>query len=100
MNKKKRRVQLVLLTVGICCFLYPVVSSYVNNLRQVKVVDEYNTVVSEVGDFSDEFRACEEYNQRLLENKDRFVLDDDELKEYNSLLDVSKSGLNNDKMGA
>ena len=103
-EKKKRRkkrgpsistiILLVVLLAGIGILLYPSVSDWWNSMHATKAIAGY---VSAVEDLSGQERetmleAARKYNTRLQNGVD-FVLTEDELEEYNSLLDVTGTGI-------
>jgi len=80
---------------GLCVLLYPYVSSYLNSLRQSRVVSQYQRAVSNMSeeDFSAFLKAANAYNGELLKKGDRFKLSEEELEEYNTLLNITGSGV-------
>ena len=56
----------LILAVGVCVLLYPTVSNYLAELRQLRVIEEYEEVVeSGEVDYSEEWALAEEYNDSL-----------------------------------
>lgn len=85
---------LILLT-GLSLLLYPTVSDYWNSLHQSRAIATYSEAVAEIDDNNYEmlWEEAKEYNERLKEKKNRLYLDDEERKEYESLIDVSGNGI-------
>ncbi len=85
---------LILLT-GLSLLLYPTVSDYWNSLHQSRAIATYSEAVAEIDDNNYEtlWEEAKEYNERLKEKKNRWYMDDEERKEYESLIDVSGNGI-------
>lgn len=85
---------LILLT-GLSLLLYPTVSDYWNSLHQSRAIATYSEAVAEIDDNNYEmlWEEAKEYNERLKEKKNRLYLNDEERKEYESLIDVSGNGI-------
>lgn len=81
--------------VGLSLLLYPTVSDYWNSLHQSRVIAEYAGQVVNLD--NDAYRKLWEdarsYNQTLPGKPDRYELNDEEQAEYESLLNVSGSGI-------
>ena len=85
----------VILLLGIGLLLYPAVSDYWNSLHQSRAIAAY---AGSVADINAERRSlllmrAEEYNHRLAASGSDFLLSEDQLTEYNGLLDVDDSGI-------
>lgn len=94
MKKHLSTIALVLVLIcGLCVLLYPIVSDLINTQAQNRVVTIYSSTVSKEKDYSAEWQAVEEFNTRLAQNPDRFHLSDEELAEYNRLLNVNQIGV-------
>lgn len=86
---------LVLLT-GLSLLLYPTVSDYWNSFHQSRAIASYTARVEEMdpADYEAMWNAAAEYNQRLLaDTGDRYRMTEAEEEEYESLLDVTGTGV-------
>ena len=86
---------LVLLT-GLPLLLYPSVSDYWNSFHQSRAIASYTAQVEEMdpADYEAMWNAAAEYNQRLLaDTGDRYRMTEAEEEEYESLLDVTGTGV-------
>lgn len=85
---------LILLT-GLSLLLYPSVSDYWNSFHQSRAIATYAEEVAQLDntDYEGLLEAAREYNQTLLGKSNRYVLSDEERKEYESLLNVSGTGV-------
>ena len=81
--------------VGLSLLLYPTVSDYWNSLHQSRVITEYAEQVADLDDdrYEQLWQDAETYNRSLLTKADRYELSDEERTEYESLLNVSGSGI-------
>ena len=80
---------------GLSLLLYPGVSNYINQKHETKAIATYEQGIA---NFSAEqytafWQAAEAYNARLAERPTSFTLSDDELEEYDSLLDPTGTGV-------
>ena len=97
--KKKRKSTTILLIVvflaGLSLLLYPTVSNYINSKNQTKVINSYIEAVSAI----DEVEYQKLYDDAVSYNAEKRgyngspVLTEDELDEYNSLLDLTGTGV-------
>lgn len=95
---KKYFVEIILSLImftGFCLILYPPVSDWWNSLHQTHVIASY---VEKVDGVSEEERrimreAAEAYNERLANQRTEFDLTKEERTEYNSLMDVTGTGV-------
>lgn len=85
----------LIFTVGLCIFLYPSVSNYINSLHQTKAIKSYEEALSNLTeeDYTKLWQAAYEYNEKLAQKPMHFTLSDEELKEYNSILDATGTGI-------
>lgn len=99
MEKKKGNLVTILLVlvllVGLSLLLYPTVSDYWNSLHQSRAIASYAAEVAGIdNDAYDKLWAdAEEYNRTLVGKAGRYVMAEEERAEYESLLDVSGSGV-------
>ncbi|WP_027216779.1 class C sortase [Butyrivibrio fibrisolvens] len=83
------------LIVGLCIFLYPSVSNYLNGLKQSKAIADYNTALDSMTpeDYSSFWQAATLYNEKLANGVMDFNLTDEEMEEYNTILDPTGTGI-------
>lgn len=95
---KKHIFELVLYLVlfaGLCLMLYPTVSNWWNARHQSRAIAEYTGAVENVSTAEQAamLAAAREYNARLASGESSFLLEDEQQAEYESLLDVSGTGV-------
>lgn len=85
----------IVLIVGLCIFLYPSVSNYINEKHQSKAIADYNEALANLSeeDYEAFWDAAIEYNEKLASSSTNFNLTDEELKEYESILDPTGTGI-------
>lgn len=100
MKEKKKKsfstiILIVILIVGLILLLYPTVSDYWNSFHQTRAIASYTQSVEQVdSEEYDKFLAnAQAYNQTLLGKELRFFLSEEETETYNSLLDVTGTGI-------
>lgn len=99
MKKMKGKLSTVILIlvflVGLSLLLYPTASDYWNSLHQSRAIAEYTSQVAVLDDdiYKQLWTDARNYNKTLLDRKDRYDLTDEEKEEYESLLNVSGSGI-------
>ena len=83
------------LIVGLCIFLYPSVSNYLNGLKQSKAIADYNTALDSMTpeDYSSFWQTAILYNEKLANGVMDFNLTDEEMEEYNTILDPTGTGI-------
>lgn len=83
------------LIVGLCIFLYPSVSNYINGLQQSKAIADYNVALESLTpeDYSAFWNAAIAYNEKIASSVMNFNLSDEEMEEYNSILDPTGTGI-------
>jgi sortase A len=86
---------LVILLAGVGVMLYPTISDWWNSVHQSRAIAVYNTFVEQTDNETIEamLQSAREYNQRLPMKSDRFRMSDEEIEEYESLLDLSGTGV-------
>ena len=97
--KKKSRwgtvVLVLILLVGLSLLLYPTFSDYWNSFHQTQAIASYSKEVSQLDD--DTFEELKEeaiaYNNSLIGKSNRLNLSKADEKEYESLLDVTGTGI-------
>ncbi len=96
MKKDKTTILIVIvLIIGLSLLLYPSLSDYWNSFTQSKAIASYVEAVANLDDDTYEkmLNQAREYNERLYHNSNRWHMTQAEIDEYNSLLDVSGSGV-------
>ena len=85
---------LVFLT-GLSLLLYPTVSDWWNSFHQSRAIANYAHDINELDKEAYErlLSDARVYNVGLPERNDRFTLSEEEAREYNSLLDISGTGI-------
>lgn len=92
---KSTKVLLVILIAGLFLLLYPTVSNYWNQYHQTRAKAVYSHEVQEMDskEYQQMLQEARAYNQRLMEKKDRYVLSEEETREYEGLLDAGGTGV-------
>lgn len=97
MRKRLTTVILILvLLTGLSLLLYPAVSDYWNSYHQSRAIAAYTAQVEKMdpADYEAMRNAAAEYNQQLLaDTGNRYRMTEAEEKEYESLLDVTGTGV-------
>ena len=96
---KKRLVVTVILylflVTGTAFLLYPFLAEWWNGLRSERVLEEYEEAVGEgtEEEYAELLARADEYNRALAKKSDRFELTEEELREYESQLDMTGKGI-------
>ena len=96
---KKSRLSTALLILvfltGLSLLLYPTVSDYWNSLHQSRVIAEYAAQVAALdgSQYEQLWEDARAYNETLVGKANRYELSEEEQEEYESLLNVSDSGV-------
>lgn len=98
---KKRRswistvILFLILIAGGAIIAYPTVSDWWNSFHQSRAIAAYASVVEDTDDalMTEMLEKAEAYNAELLRKENRYVLSDEEKEEYNSLLDLTGTGV-------
>ncbi|MBR0398462.1 MAG: class C sortase [Eubacterium sp.] len=102
MNKKKRRsstrstiILFVILLAGIAILLYPTFSNWWNNFHQTRAIAGYVEAVANMDaeEYERMWNDAVEYNKALLSKSNRYNMTDEQRKEYESVLDVTGTGI-------
>ncbi len=103
MNKQKLKKQIpniifgLIFIVGICIFLYPSVSNYINSKHQSRAVANYDEAIANLSeeDYSAFWAAANAFNEKLAAAQtDSFLMLDGELKaEYYEAMDPTGTGI-------
>ena len=95
---KKHGTTVLLITVfilGLCLLLYPSVSDWWNSSRQSKAIASYNDAVEnmETGKCRQILEDAQKFNELIAEKGGRQYLTEAELNRYNTLLDITGTGI-------
>ena len=99
MHMKKKNwsniILIVVFFVGLSVLLYPTVSDYWNSLHQSRAIATYSDAVEEMdtSDYERMWAEADAYNEKLYESGHGLGLAEDEKEEYESILDVSGTGI-------
>ena len=95
----KKRISTILLILaflaGVSLLLYPSVSDYWNSLHASRAVANYAQEVQNMDrtQYDEMWQAAVDYNASLLERENGYFLTDEQQSQYDSLLDVSGTGI-------
>lgn len=96
MKKHLSTILLVLiLFLGVAILLYPTVSDYWNSFHQSRAIASYIEQIENIdpADYEREWARAREYNAALTQKPNRFLLSDEEYAEYETLLNLTGSGI-------
>ena len=97
--KKKRNLitvlRFVMFLAGLSLLLYPSVSDYWNSLHQTRAIANYTEEVAVLDQelYQEMWDAAQSYNAALAERRNTYTLSDEQMREYESLLDLSGLGI-------
>ena len=85
----------LMLLAGLSLLLYPSVSDYWNSFHQSRAIASYAEQVAQIDNnvYDQLWADAESYNRTLWGKENRYELSDEELTEYESLLNVSGNGI-------
>lgn len=98
-KKSKSNLSTILLVLvllaGIGIMAYPTFSNWWNSFHQTRVIASYASAVEKVdqAEIDAMLEAARAYNESLLKKDNPFAMTDENLEEYNSLLDLSGTGI-------
>ena len=97
-NLKKKLPNIIfglIFIAGLGIFLYPSVSNYINSRNQSRAISNYEEMVNSISeeDYSRMWSEARAYNEELAKKPLNFELSDEEREEYNSILNVSGTGI-------
>jgi sortase A len=86
---------ILLLITGISLLLYPTISNYWNSFHQSQAIASYAETVTEIdqNQYEQILKEASEYNLSLADKENRFLLTEEETEEYESLLNVTDTGI-------
>lgn len=95
---KKKLSTFILIAVfiaGLCIMLYPTVSDWWNSFHQSRAIASYAEATAGLSEeeYNRYLSEAQAYNARLLEKSNPLVPTDEELEEYNNVLNVSGNGI-------
>ena len=96
MKKHLSTIFLVLiLFLGVAILLYPTVSDYWNSFHQSRAIASYIEEIENIdpADYEKEWERARQYNEELVKKPNRFRMSDEEYAEYESLLNLTGSGI-------
>ncbi len=81
--------------LGVAILLYPTVSDYYNSFHQSRAIASYSEALKSVSeeDYTHEWEDAIEYNKQLRGMSNRFLMDEEQLAVYDSLLNITGSGI-------
>lgn len=81
--------------VGLSLLLYPTISDYWNSFHQSRAIATYAEAVAEMDDedYEKMWQEAVAYNQELSNRAGRWILTEEEEKEYNQILNVGGTGI-------
>ncbi len=85
----------VILILGVGVLLYPTVSDYWNSFHQSRAIASYVEQVAQIDTevYDREWQRALDYNAMLRTSGERWILTDEQLEEYNSILNLTGSGI-------
>ena len=85
----------LMLLAGLSLLLYPTVSDYWNSFHQSRAIASYAEQVAQIDNniYDQLWADAESYNQTLCGKENRYELSDEDLTEYEGLLNVSGNGI-------
>ena len=85
----------IVLILGVMILLYPTVSDYWNSFHQSRAIASYLEEIENIDpvNYEREWARAEQYNGALLNKPNRFVLSDEDYAEYETLLNLTGSGI-------
>lgn len=95
---KEQKVNIILclvILIGIGLISYPTVSDWWNSFHQTRAVASYAAAVSQMKteDYDRLFAEADDYNRKLADAGMKWSMTDEEIQEYNSILDISENGI-------
>lgn len=89
------RVLITIMVIGFLILAYPSVSDWWNSFHQSRAIASYVETVANLdqSDFDKMIADAEYYNASLIDKKNRFKMSEEETRAYNSILDVTGTGI-------
>ena len=81
--------------IGLSLLLYPTLSDYVNSRNQTRAITEYDNTVSkqEKEQYEEILQKARTYNEKLASHETNWKLSNEELDEYNQILNIDNNGM-------
>ena len=94
MNKRNTIIMIVLFFIGLLTLFYPTLSNYYNEKMGSKTIYNYENILNsyDIGKFKQIKKDAINYNKKLSKLKEP-LLDYDDLKNYNKVLNVNNEGM-------
>lgn len=94
MNKRNTIIMIVLFFIGLLTLFYPTLSNYYNEKMGSKTIYNYENILNsyDIGKFKQIKKDAINYNKKLSKLKEP-LLDYDDLKNYNNVLNVNDEGM-------
>lgn len=88
-------VLIIMLIAGLSLLLYPTISDYWNSFHQTRAIASYENQVNNIDEEQKQqmLKLAKEYNERLVGMVDRWKLSAEEYEYYESILDVTGTGI-------
>lgn len=98
MKKKVNWSNVILVMIfllGLSLLLYPSISDYWNSFHQSRAIVKYSETVANMDNdkYIQELEDAKEYNKRLTNKTYQWKMTENEIDEYNSLLNITDSGI-------
>ena len=95
---RKNLVTIILLgmiVVGLGLIAYPSVADWWNSFHQTRAVAAYASVIADMSheEYDKILNEATEYNKQIAETGVRWHMSDEEIQEYNSILDITGTGI-------
>ena len=95
---KKHTSNLLLILVfltGLSLLLYPTVSDYWNSMHQSRAIAGYTEMTANIEneEYDRLLNEARDYNRRLIQKYNHWILSEEEKEEYSKILDVSGTGI-------
>ena len=85
----------IIFVIGLSLLLYPIISDFWNSNHQSGAIASYEEKVAlmDHNSYDEIWQDATEYNEKLAINGNKWILTDDEKKEYEKLLNITDSGV-------
>lgn len=85
----------IILLIGLSLLLYPTVSDYWNSFHQSRAIASYAETVAEINniDYEKIWNDAVQYNHKWVKKANKWSMSEEEVAEYESLLNVSGNGI-------
>ena len=84
-----------MIVVGLGLIAYPSVADWWNSFHQTRAVAAYASVIADMSheEYDKILNEAAEYNKQIAETGVRWQMSDEEIQEYNSILDITGTGI-------